>query len=94
MDQFVVKTPGRLCHGYRKESTKNTCSEGTILINTASRFIFVGPQISLSAAETVLAKQFFEEYLQELAVVKVKHYHSENVVFCAQEFWDDCKEND
>ena len=52
---------------------------------------FVEPQISLRAAETVLAKQQFEEYLCELAVVEVKHYHIDNVVFCAQEFCDNCK---
>ena len=39
-----------------------------------------------------MAKEVFEEWLKEKAWVEIKHYHSDNGVFTAEEFREDCKE--
>ena len=39
-----------------------------------------------------MAKEVFEEWLKEKSWVEIKHYHSDNGVFTAEEFCEDCKE--
>ena len=39
-----------------------------------------------------MAKEVFEEWLKEQAWVEIKHYHSDNGVFTAEDFREDCKE--
>ena len=93
MDQYVVKTPGRLPSGYGREADHNMFHGGTIFRDAASKYIFVKNQVSLGAGETVTAKREFEEWLWEEARVSVKHYHSDNGVFKAEMFTDSCKED-
>jgi hypothetical protein len=92
MDQYVVKTPGRLPTGYGKESHVNMFHGGTIFRDSSSKYIHVQNQISLGAGETINSKIAFEEWLWETARVRVKHYHSDNGVFTAQEFREACSE--
>ena len=60
-DQFVVKTPGRLGKGFRKEKPENCFHGGTIFQDTASNLVQVQNQISLKAGKTVMGKTAFEE---------------------------------
>ena len=46
----------------------------------------------MGASDTILAKHSLEEWLYNLAYVEVKQYHSDNGVFVADEFREDCKE--
>ena len=48
------------------------------------------PQVSLGAGETVLGKGAFEDWIWNLAGILAQHYHSDNGVFQAQHFRDDC----
>ena len=93
VDQYVVKTPGRLFSGYGRESSDRRYHGGTIFNDAASGAIYAHNQVSLGACETVLAKQTFEEWLHELAFSEVKHYHGDNGIFTATEFREDCELN-
>jgi hypothetical protein len=76
--------------GYGREA-KNDCYHGGTIFNDAGTgVIWVENQVSLGVGETVLGKQKFEEWLWEQAVVEVKHYHSDNGVFTADMFLEDC----
>eukprot|EP01082_Thalassiosira_pseudonana_P009463 g8665.t1 g8665 contig3:647373-650417(+) len=89
-DQFVVKTPGRLLKGYGREGAEHRFHGGTIFNDAASGVIWVEPQVSLGAGETVMSKVRFEEWLWEQAAAEVSHFHSDNGVF-ADLFREDCK---
>jgi hypothetical protein len=91
LDQYVVKNPGRLPTGFGKESITDMFHGGTIFRDAASKYIHVQNQVSLGAGETVNAKLKFEDWLWETARARVKHYHSDNGVFTAQEFRDSCE---
>ena len=91
-DQFVVRTPGRLECGYGHESSKN-CYHGSMLYtDVASGYIQVIPQVSLGAGETLLGKSEFEQSAWDLAAVGIKHYHSDNGVYVADLFKEDCRD--
>ena len=61
IDQFVVKTPGRLPSGFGRSQSKAT--GGTIFRDAASKAIFVENQVTLGASETVMAKSKFEQWV-------------------------------
>lgn len=90
MDQFIVKTPGRLPTGFGREGIDNRFHGGTIFNDAATGTIFVENQVSLGAGETLMSKAIFEQWLYELAIVEVSHYRSDNGVFQAEDFKDDC----
>ena len=90
MDQFVSGTPGRLFTGYGREALHNRFQGGTIFNEAALGAIWVEHQVSLGAGETLCAKDRFEEWLYELSCAEVKRYHSDNGVFSAAKFRDDC----
>jgi hypothetical protein len=86
LDQYVVRTPGRLPTGFGKEMPTNMYHGGTIFRDAASKYIQVQNQMSLGAGETVNSKLGFEEWRWEVARERVKHYHSDNGVFTAQHY--------
>lgn len=92
MDQYVMSTPGRLPTGYGRESTASSLHGGTIFHDAASKAIYVSNQSLLTAPETILSKNRFEQWLWDLAVAKVKHYRSDNGVFKAADFKAACEE--
>ena len=92
MDQYVVRTPGRLPGGNGRERDCNKFHGGTIFRDAASKVIFVENQVSLGAGDTVTSKLRFEEWLWEQAAARVKHYHSDNGVFSAKLFKESCRE--
>ncbi len=59
--------------------------------DAASGAIWVEHQVSLDAGETICAKEQFEEWLYELSCIEVARYHSDNGVFTAAEFQEDCE---
>ena len=92
LDQYVVKTPGRLPDGFGRERDCNKFHGGTIFCDAGSKIIHVQNQVTLGAGETVTAKLRFEEWLWEQAAARVKHYHSNNGVFTAEMFTDACRD--
>ncbi len=91
MDQFVSGTPGQFFYGYVREAQQNQFHGGTIFNDAASGAIWVEHQVSLGAGETTCANEQFEEWLYELSCVEVAQYHSDNSVFTAAEFQEDCE---
>ena len=78
--------------GFGREGVNNRFHGGTIFNDAATGAIWVENQVLLGAGETILgAKERFEEWMFEHATVDVKHIHSDNGVFAANEFRDDCK---
>ena len=69
MDQYVVKTLGRLPSGYGRELNVNMFHGGTIFHYAALKLIHVENQVSLGAGETLTAKLQIEEWLWEAAMV-------------------------
>jgi len=53
--------------------------------------IYVNNQVSLGASETIVGKTRFEEWLWNEAFAEVKHYHSDNGIFHAEEYRRDCE---
>lgn len=94
MDQFIVKTPGRLLEGFGREGANNRFHGGTIFNDAATGILWVENQVSLGAGKTILAKESFEQWLRETAGAEIKHLHSDNGVFNADEFVADCKDKD
>ena len=68
MDQYVVKTPGRLPSGYGRESNVNMFHGGTIFRDAASKIIHIENQVSLGAGETLAYKVSFEQWLWEISM--------------------------
>ncbi len=83
-DQFVCRTPGRLPSGYGCEGTNSRFNGGTIYNDAASGLIWVENQVSLSASETIMGKERFEQWLCDIACVEVKHYHGDNGIFSSE----------
>ena len=89
-DHFIVSTPGRLLEGYGREGKNNRYHGGTIFNDAATGIIWAESQVSLNASETLLSKAWFEQWLMENGCVEIKHLHSDNGVFSAEEFKDEC----
>ncbi len=86
MDQHMVKAPGHLPSGFGRELNINMFHGGTIFWNASSKVIHVKNQVSFGAGETLAAKLKFEEWPWEVAITKVRRYHSENSILVAEEF--------
>ena len=93
-DQFNVHTPGRQLTGYGREGANQGLHGGTLYTDAASNFVYVECQSSMGAGETVMGKTRFEQLCWNLAGVKVKNYHSDNGVYDATTFWNDCLAKD
>ena len=74
MDQYVGRTTHFLPTSYDHEGRDNRYHGGIIFNDTASGVIWVGNQVSLGAGEMIGSETKFEEWLWELAFVKVQHY--------------------
>ena len=86
MDRFVVKTSGRLPTGFGREGPPNRYHEGTILVDAVTGIIWVKNQVSMGFGETIMSKAYFENWLWELACIKISHHQSDNGVFTSEEF--------
>jgi hypothetical protein len=90
-DQFIMNTPGRLFSGYGREDNSKKFHGGTLFQDAATGIIWVERQVSLGAGETVMSKVRFKEWLWEMAAIEITHLHSDNGIFTADMFRDDCK---
>ena len=92
MDSVTVSIPGRLFSGYGKESLKDKLCGITIFHDAGSGVIKVYPQVTNNAADTILSKLKFEEFLWTEAGVVVKKYHSDQGVFVSKMFKAACED--
>ena len=93
-DQFNVHTPGRQLSGYGREGDAQSLHGGTIFTDAASNFVYVECQSSMGAGETVMGKERFEQLCWNTAGVNIKSYHSDNGIYTAKDFRDDCLSKD
>jgi hypothetical protein len=74
VDQYVSALHGRLPHTKGKEPKKDKYCGGTIFVDHVSTKMFVKNQVSLNAAETVMAKKAFEREAMTSGV-RIRGYH-------------------
>ncbi len=86
--QYVVNTSGRLLLGYGKEQPQNGV---TLFHDAANGLVLVDNQVSLGAGETSMAKERFEQRLWGLVTSEICQLHSDNGIFNAEIFVEDCK---
>ena len=79
---------------YGREAAEKCFHGGTIFRDAATGIIWIENQVSLGANETVMAKEKFEEWLWDLAAVEIRHFHSDNGIYTADEFKADCSSKD
>ncbi len=89
-DQFVCRTPGRLPSRYGHEGTNSRLNGGTIYNDAASGLIWVENQVPLGTSETIMGKERFEQWLYDIACVKIKHYHCDNCIFSSKTYCKEC----
>jgi hypothetical protein len=93
-DQFVVHTPGRRLDGFGRDGPERSLHGGTLYTDAASNFVYVECQASMGAGETVMGKTRFEQMCWNLTGVTIKNFHSDNGVYDASVFRDDCISKD
>jgi len=64
----------------------------TIFVDHYSQFLFVHPQSSTSAAETLEAKRKFERCTRSHGIL-IKKYHADNGSFASAEFTNNIRTN-
>ena len=87
-DQWVSKLTGRLPNTFGREQEQNRYHGGTLFYDHFSGYIHIHCQVSLRVGETLQGKHDFERFA-ELHGVKLRHFHSDNHPFDAQEWKDD-----
>ena len=92
MDSVTVSIPGRLFSGFGKETSKEQYCGITIFQDAGSGIIKAYPQVTNNAADTILSKLKFEDFLWTEAGVTVKKYHSDQGVFVSKMFKDACED--
>jgi transposase InsO family protein len=93
-DQFNVNTPGRPLSGYGREGSDQSLHGGTLFTDAASNYVYVECQSQMGAGDTVFAKTRFEQLCWDIAGANIKGYHSDNGVYTAKDFRDDCVAKD
>lgn len=90
-DQYECSKVGRLELGYGRKAEKQCYTGGTLYVESVSGFIWNRNQVSLGAAESILGKIEFEDWLYDNAGKSVSHYHSDNGIFASKEWRKHCK---
>ena len=88
MDQFICSNKGRSIRSAGRERESLMFSGGTIFSDHFSNKIWLYPQISLRAGETLLGKRSLEREAASNGV-RIKEFHSDNGVFVSDQFRDD-----
>ena len=76
-DHFACNPKGRLPTGYGKEVLDKKYSGGCILVDSASSYTYVAPQVSPSSHETLSVIKELEKFASSLGVV-IQQYISDN----------------
>ena len=84
-DQLESRVKGRLLHTAGRESPSNQFCGSTIFVDGASDFVWVEHQVTLNAADTILAKNAFERECRRMGVT-VKGYHTDNGIYTSKAF--------
>ena len=88
LDHFECSAKGRLLTSKGKSSPDEMYRGGALFVDQASGYIFIQPQVTFSAIETIQAKLDFERMCLTSGVT-VATYMSDNVTFSAEAFVKD-----
>ena len=91
VDQLESTTPGFVAQ-LKGLLTTQRYNYATIFVDQYSKLSFVFLQKRIMSAETVLAKQSFEQFAHDHGV-KILHYHADNGRFADNGFIQACKDN-
>jgi hypothetical protein len=80
--------------GYGREGPKRSLHGGTLYTDATSNLIYVECQTSMGAGKSVMGKNLFEQMCWNLAGVTIRTYHSDNGVYNASVFREDCISKD
>ena len=89
VDQMESPIPGLMAH-MKGTPTKRRYSAATIFVDHYSRLGYVHLQETLTAQDTLQAKESFERYCESFGV-KVKQYHADNGRFAENAFINDAR---
>ena len=87
-DYYISAVQDRLVHTFGREKQGYIC--GTLFVDHATGKIFNFCQFSTNASETVSSKNKLEQLAKDKGF-GTNSYHSDNGVFAANEFKDDCE---
>ena len=76
-----------------KEPDKDRYRGASIFIDAASSYIHTELQVTLNAADTIVAKDNFERELRRLGV-QVQSYHTDNGIYVSNAFTEELTKND
>lgn len=86
VDHFICSTRGRLLTSRGKESEKEKYTGGCIFVDHASGFVHVELQVLITTAETLKAKQKFEQLCRDYGVVPHSYQADNGSVFTSGAF--------
>ena len=89
VDHYVSPVHGRHVDDYGRACHQDGYTGGAVFVDHASSKIFHQPQTDLTATSTIFCKQRVEADAVNF-VISIKKYHSDNGVFCSQEFREHC----
>jgi len=93
VDNYDSRVRGRLRTSAGKTSPDQMYCGGTIFVDHATGLIHVEHQSSLSAAETLRSKNFFERMAYSHGT-QILNYHADNEIFTSQEFSQHLQQED
>jgi Zinc knuckle len=86
VDHFICSTRGRLLNTRGKESEKEKYTGGCIFVDHASGFVHVELQVFITAAETLKAKQKFEQLCRDYGVAPHSYQADNGAAFTSAAF--------
>ena len=93
MDQYILKTLGRLPNTYGKERVESKYVGGTIFIDHASGYVFIRYQNTLNASETLKSKIALEQ-TAKIFGAKIESYLTDHVPFSSEKFVENIEMNE
>ncbi len=70
VNQDVINTPDILLLGYGREALHNQFDGGTLFHGAVTSLIWAENQVSIGAGETLMAKEHFEPWLWDFALLR------------------------
>lgn len=87
-DQLESSVRGRLFHTAGKEQDKDRFCGASLFVDGASGYIHVECQVTLNAADSIVAKENFERDLSHMGVT-VQSYHTDNGIYKSKAYTEE-----
>ena len=87
-DHFNCRVKGRLFDSYGKTPEQHMFSGGVIMVDTATKYVWVKPLVSIDGAETVQAKDEYESHCRDYGVINKEYLTDLGTPFTSADFSD------